>query len=259
MGTNRRFTYIDGVYDAPPAMFNVTNNASITAADNQEDGFLTQRGDYFSVYQQCDAIQSLIFRRAATGWAIFDLDTNADSIEITQGITATATNMQFTVGSASDPGDAFYMKVTLKNPDFSIYDVAAIGFRKLAAYADVADQAALGTAYEDVAFLNLNGATATATSVDIVSVTRLAAGTADLDEEEADYAVDDTAISLEVYVTAAGVVTFKVDGSDVTGGANDLTLTDNAVMIPTMIFTATGDSNAIEAEIVSYECGLTQG
>lgn len=205
------------------------------------------------MYQECDAIQDLLFKKTATGWGIFDLDTNGDSIQLTQGILATSTRMRFVVGT-----DAFYMKVRLQIPDFSLYDVAAIGFRKLAAYADVADQAALGTAYEDVAFLNLNGSTATATKVDVVSVTRLAAGAADVDEEEADYATDDTAITLEVHVTAAGVVTFMKDGVAVTGGANDLTLTDAAVMIPTMIFTATGDSDTLEAELVTYECGLAQ-
>jgi hypothetical protein len=251
MTSYRRYTYVDFAREEAPTIMNVSRAAIITAADNQTDFFHTERGHYFEVYQECDAIQNVLLDKDSDGWQLFDLDTDGDSVQFTQGILASGTRMSFVAGT-----DAFFMKVKLDIPDCSIYDVCAIGFRKLAAYADVADAAALGTAYEDVAFMNCNGSTATATKGDVVSITRLAAGTADIDEEEADGWADGAQHTMEVHVTSAGVVTFKFDGAAVSGNANDLTITSAAVMIPTMIFTVTGDSAAIEAKLISYECGI---
>jgi hypothetical protein len=250
MATDRRFTYLDCTKEEAKPLFNVSRSALITAADNQTDCFWTEKGHYFELYQEGNVTTSILHNKNATGWQIFDLDTDSDSIQYSQGILATTTRDKFTVGSASDTGDAFYLKVKLDITTVSEYDVAAVGFRKLAAYADVADAAAMGTAYEDVAALNCNAGT-------IYSVTRLAAGTATLTSTTNTWA-DAAQKTLEVYVSNAGVVTFQIDGAAPTVNTNTLTLTDNAVMIPFMVFTATGDTGSSMIELISYECGLQQ-
>lgn len=243
MTTVRRFTYVDMIREEAKPLFNVTRSALVTAADNQTDCFWTERNHYFELYQEGDVTTSILHAKDAEGWQIFDLDTDSDSIQYSQGILATSTRMKFTVGT-----DAFYMKVKLDIPDVSEYDVACIGFRKLAAYADVADAAATGTAYEDVGLLNCNAG-------NIYTVTRVGAGTATLTDTTDDWA-DTEQHTLEVYVSSAGAVTFKIDGSAPTVNTNTATLTDAAVMIPCMIFTATGDTGSSMAKLLSYECGI---
>lgn len=249
-GEHRRFCHVDFTKEEAPTLHNVSRAAIITAADDQTDFFHTERGHYFELYQEGDAMQNVLLTKNATGWQVLDMDADTDSHQFSQGILATTTRMQFTVGVAGDLGDAFYLKVKLDVPDVSEYDVAAVGFRKLAAYADVAEAADMGTAYEDVAALNINAG-------DIYTVTRLAGGTATL-TDTTDNQADAGQSTLEVYVSSAGVVTFKIDGAAPTVNTNTLTLTDNAVMIPFMVFTATGDTGGSMAELISYECGLQQ-
>lgn len=248
MGTERRFTYVDFTKEEAKPLYNVSRSAFVTAADNQTDCFWTEKGHYFELYQEGDATTSILHNKNATGWQIFDLDTSGDSVQYTQGVLATSTRDKFTVGVAGDLGDAFYMKVKFDIPTVAEYLVAGIGFRKLAAYADIPDAAAMITAYEDVALISADAGA-------ITTHTRLADGVG-TSTDTTDAWANTNQKTLEVYVSSAGVVTYKIDGSDPTVNTNTLTLTNNAVMVPMMVFTAGGDTGGSMIELISYECGL---
>ena len=240
MSSHRRFTKLDCALEHPPCLFVSTRDALITSADNQVDFFHTAKGDYFEVVQ-VDSLDTILMTKDAQGWVLFQHAGDADGYEFTQGVQATTTKQKFVVGT-----DAFHLKVTFDIPGVADYDVAAVGFRKLAAYADVTTAASLITAYEDVAYLNCNAG-------DIFTATRLAAGVGTATDTTSNW-LDGAEHTLEVYCSAAGVCTFKVDGTSV---GSSFTLTSAITVIPSIIFVATeAITSGEEPILVSYECGI---
>lgn len=159
------------------------------------------------------------------GWIIPNDSTDNEGICITQGVAALSTTpYAFTIGT--DP--AFKLSVKFKIPDVSDYDVACVGFRKAEASADCHAHAATITTYTDVALLNVNiGA--------IYSGTRLNTGSGTLTDTTNTWA-DNASKTLTVLVSAAGVVTFQIDGASPTVNTNTLTFDSTDVVIPFVQF-----------------------
>lgn len=179
--------------------------------------------------------QTLVAPSISANGLLASLDlTNDEGVEYTQGITARS-RMAFTIGTSP----AFYLKVGLLVADVSGSDICAVGFRKSAAYA------AAFADYTDKATLNKIGG-------DIYTSTALN-NAADVDTDTTINWADAAAKVLEVYVSDAGVVTYKVDGVTATGAA--FTFDDGDVVVP--FFHLLHDATVPGAvTIQSWECGL---
>jgi hypothetical protein len=180
--------------------------------------------------------QTLVVPTISADGLLCSLDlTNNEGVEYSQGITARS-RMAFTIGTSP----AFYLKVGLLVADVSGSDICAVGFRKAAAYtaafADYTDKATIS---------KKNG--------DIYLVTALNNGS----DTETDTTVnwsDATAKVLEVYVSATGVVTYKIDGVTPAVTAA-FTFDTGDVVVP--FFHLLHDATTPGAvHLQSWECGL---
>jgi predicted RecA/RadA family phage recombinase len=152
-------------------------------------------------YHVLGAGQTIVIPTIATDGLLCSLDlTNNEGAEYTQGITARSKSA-FVIGTSP----AFYLKVGLKVADVSGSDICAVGFRKTQAYN------ATFVNYTDKATLNKIGG-------DIYISTALN-DAADVDTDTTDDWADGETHMLEVYVSAAGVVTYKIDGAAPTATA----------------------------------------
>ena len=171
----------------------------------------------------------------AAGGLDVSLDqTDDEGLEITQGITA-RNPTAFTVGT-----DAFYAKCKFSIADVSGTDDCAFGFRKTAAYTAAIDD------YTDFAVLNV-------ISGDITIETALnnaATTTTDTTNNSADGETH----TLEVWVTSAGVVTYKIDGAAPTTVAA-FTFDSGDVVIPFFYFLHAADV-AGAVLLQEWEAGL---
>lgn len=159
-----------------------------------------------------------------------------DGVEISQGILA-RNKSAFTIGT-----DAFFIKATFSIADVSGTDDCAVGFRKAAAY-----QAAIDD-YTDMAVLNV-------ISGDINIETILNDGETATTDTTDDWADGETH-TLEVYVSSAGVVSYKIDGVAPTAvPETDFTFDDGDVVVPFMFFLNALDV-AGEVALKSWEVGL---
>ena len=180
--------------------------------------------------------QTLVGPTLAADGLLASLDlTNAKGVEYSQGITARSKSA-FVIGTSR----AFYLKVGLKIADVSGVALCNIGFRKSAAYdstfADYTDKATIGCV-----------------GVDVKTITALN-DDADVTTDTTEAWADGEVHMLEVLVSAAGVVTYKLDGV-----APDtvvaFTFDDEDVVIPFLhILHDTTSPGAIH--IQSWECGL---
>jgi len=174
---------------------------------------------------------------AAAGLNIGMDQTDNDGVEISQGILA-RNKMAFTIGT-----DAFYLKVTFSIANVSGTDDCAVGFRKAAAY-----QAALDD-YTDMAALNvISGDIKVETIVNNGDTT-----TTDTTDNWADAATH----TLEVYVSAAGVASYKIDGVAPTAvPETDFEFDDGDVVVPFLhMVQANADQTGVVA-LKEWECGL---
>lgn len=129
----------------------------------------------------------------ATGLDVGMDQTNADGVEISQGITAQS-KVAFTVGT-----DAFYGKCKFSVADVSGAAECAFGFRTAEAYQANIDD------YNNMAVLNMQGGAINIETIDDNAATT----TTDTTDTWADGATH----TLEVYVSAARAVTYKIDGA----------------------------------------------
>ena len=153
---------------------------------------------------------------AAGGLDIGMDQTDDDGVEITRGITARSPEA-FVIGTSP----AFYAKAELTIPDVSGTDDLAFGFRKAEAYQGNLDD------YDEMACLNV-------ISGDIKIETILNNG-ATTTTDTTDNWADTNKKTLEVYVSAAGVVTYKINGVAPTVTAA-FTFDTNEVVIPFLFF-----------------------
>ena len=177
--------------------------------------------------------------RSALGLEIGMDQTDNDGIEITGPILGGG--MNFTVGTDL----AFGFKCTVKIADVSGADPFMIGFRKQASHA------ADWNDYTDGAWIGING---TAGDIKIATILNNAATTT---TDTTDNAADATAVSFTVLVSAAGVVTYKINDAAPTVTAA-FTFDSGDVLIPSIIFVH-GTDVAGTVEISFIDIGLNGG
>jgi hypothetical protein len=171
----------------------------------------------------------------ATGWDVNQDQTDNDGIEVTQGILSRSPGC-FTVGTDV----AFFFSVKLKIADVSGTDDCAIGFRKAEAYQANVDD------YDEGAFLNvISGAINIETILNNGATT-----TTDTTNTWADGATK----TLKVLVSAAGVVTYQIDGAAPTTVAA-FTFDSGEVLVP-FFFMLNAADVAGAVELIEWECGV---
>lgn len=170
----------------------------------------------------------------ATGLLVSLDQVDDEGAEYSQGILARS-KQAMVIGT-----DEFYFKLKFSIADVSGADEVAVGFRKAEAY-----QAAIDD-YDEMAALNV-------ISGDITVETILNDGATDSTDTTDNWA-DGATHTLEVYVSKAGVVTFKIDGAAPTATAA-FTFDDAEVVIPFfhLLHATTTPGDVILQE---WECGL---
>ena len=212
-----------------PVCANVAGTAP--GAGTNVAAFPTNIFEYFLI-----GTQTLVAPTISADGLLCSLDlTNNEGVEYTQGITARS-RFAFTIGTSP----AFFLKVGLLVADVSGSDICAVGFRK-AAQAYQADW----NDYTDKATLNK-------VAGDIYSTTALN-NVADISTDTTINWADATAKVLEVYVSATGVVTYKVDKVVATTVAYTFDTGDVVVPFFHLLHDATTPG---AVTIQSWECGL---
>lgn len=160
--------------------------------------------------------------------------TNNDGVEITQGILAHM-RRSFTIGTSP----AFFVRLKFKIEDVSGSDQVGVGFRKTQAY-----QAAIAS-YTDKAFIG-------SVSGDI-KLNTLLNNAGGVVTDTTDNWADGETHTLQVNVSAAGVVTYLIDGVAPTVTAA-FTFDSTDVVVP--FIWMINDSDLIgTCELIEYECG----
>ncbi len=242
--SRKRYSYVDFTTQQTPIISTKTTYAVPTAADNQSNYFWVD-GNYFE-QTQTGALTTLNYVQAATGWTLPTSTNDGAGIELSQGILAgDATPMKFTVGT-----DAFFLRVKMIVTTLANTDVVLCGFRNIGAVTDVTSEATGKSVYNDKCIMQVGatGAVTATTSVDGTDVTTTATNTP---------IVSGTAFTFGIYVSAAGVSSFKFDDAADTllDAASPVTHTSGDVMIPYLAFASTA-SGAADVELVTWECGL---
>lgn len=161
--------------------------------------------------------------------------TENDGVEVCCGISALCKGA-FVVGTSA----AFFARMVFSIANVSGTDDCAFGFHKVAAYAAI-------DAYTDFAALNV-------ISGDIKVETNLNnAGTVTTDTT-LDWADAETH-EVKVLVSAAGVVTFEVDGS-IPATTAAFTFDDADVVVPFIYFLHAAAPVAGDVSLIEFECGL---
>lgn len=252
---HRKYTYCDFSQEQPNTLFETGAITVGAGTDNTTSHWRTSRGAYFEVRnEQTNA--DIQFTKDAQGWVIPCDNADNDGIEITQGIQATTTPMSFTIGTSP----AFFIDCIFDIPDVSDYDVAYVGFRTLAAYADALNSPAnLLAGYTNMMGLNVN-----AGNIDAIIATS--------DASVADTATDTTANwadteqnRLRINVSGAGVVTYQYavggvsalySGSTLTTWGTTYTAVTGQVVVPSLIFVKGAAAADTPPILVKYRCGL---
>ena len=158
-----------------------------------------------------------------------------DGVELCVGI-LNSNHLAFKVGEDA----AFFFRVRFSIEDVSGTDDCAIGFRKAEAYQANIDD------YADMAVLNV-------ISGDI-NIETIVGGAATVTTDTTDNWADLATHQLEVFVSNAGVVTYKIDNADPTVTAA-YTFTDALYVVPFMYFLNDADL-AGQVAILEWECGF---
>lgn len=220
-------------FDASPVVIQTTGEvADGTAADVQ--AMCCSRNLFELVY--LGAGQTLLAPTISAAGLNVSLDAaDNDGIELTLGTTARS-KAAFTVGT--DP--AFYAKMKFTIADVSDTDDCLFGFRKAEAYQAAVDN------YDEMAALNvISGA------INIETILNNGATTT---TDTTDTWADTEQHTLEVYVSGAGVVTYKIDGAPPTVTAA-FTFADGEVVVPFFHFLHAAASTA-GIVLDEFECGL---
>lgn len=161
--------------------------------------------------------------------------TDNDGVEIGQG-NSTRSKHGYTIGTDGP----FFIRVKFKVEDVSGADCIAVGFRKVQAYA-----AAVAT-YTDKACLNvISGA---------IKIQTLLNNAGGVITDTTQAWADGETHTLEVRVSAAGVVTYLVDGAAPTVTAA-FTFDATDVVVPFMFLL--NDADVVgKVELIEWECGI---
>jgi hypothetical protein len=177
----------------------------------------------------------LAFLPVATGLDISQDDTSADGTEICAGILA-SNRLAFTVGTDA----AFYAKMRFDITTVAGTDDCAFGFRKAEAYQANLDD------YDEMACLNVIAGT--------ITIETILNGGTTTTTSTTDTWADAETHELEVRVSAAGVVTYKIDGRSPTTTAA-FTFDDGEVVVP-FLYILNNATTYDAAVLKSFECGL---
>lgn len=266
-------TVVDFTKAKEVAYFAKTTGDILTAVNAQQDFFYVPSSTYPRYFELTQGVGStgantLLAANgltpAATGWLLILDNTATDSLEITEGITLGSAR-SYTAGTSA----AFQMKCAFLVGTRANITHLGMGFRKLGAYVTANTAAEWATAYDDKAMIGITdnaGALETDTSLATVDVETALAHSA---------AADGDILALQVLVSGAGVVTYKIGTATPAGAtaaqtrtavttayaalaadANAEAYTFGAVeVIPSIIIAASGAS-APDVRIVDYNVGL---
>lgn len=183
-------------------------------------------------------------KEAGVGLVIPNDNASDDGIEVIVSDSLNSTGPCYTIGTDA----AFRVDMKVKIKDVSDYDVAAVGFRKQEAFTSATDaDGELIVDYTDIAGLNVNLG-------NIDTFTRINSATGTATDSGDDWA-DGATKTLSVLVSAAGVVTFQIDGAAPTTNTNTLTFDNGDVVIPFMMFTKAATSADTPPVLVSFFAG----
>jgi len=225
---------IDEYYDATPLCVKKAGAGAATGTAGDENLCMLNNSmwEYHVLGTQTTVAPSL----GTYGLNIVQDETENDGTEHCLGISAVNKGV-FTVGTSG----AFFATMKFYIDDVSGTDDCAFGFRKVEAY-----QAAIDD-YDEMACLNV-------ISGDIKIETILNGGattTTDTTDNWADTEIHE----LGIYVSAAGVVTYTIDGRAPTTTAA-FTFDDGEVVVPFMYQLAAADPEAAAVEMIEFHCGL---
>lgn len=158
-----------------------------------------------------------------------------DGAEFCLGINARNRGV-FTVGTSP----AFFARMKFRITDVSDTDDCAFGFRKVEAYQANIDD------YDEMAALNVISGN--------INIETILNGGATTTTDTTDDWADTATHELAVYVSAAGVVTYKIDGLPPSTTAA-FTFDDAEVVVPFFYFLHAASSTA-GIELIEFECGL---
>lgn len=226
---NRTYTFCK--FDTPPV--GVQNDGTaVSGVDTEVNNLIVDDTgfEYINIGTQTTLLPVL----TATGLDVGRTQTNDIGTEITQGILSRC-RRAFTIGTDA----AFFLRVKFKIADVSGTDDCAIGFRKSAAYAAAIDD------YTDFAVLNV-------ISGDIKIETALNNAATTTTDTTSNWADGETH-TLAVYVSAAGVVTYKIDEATPSTVAA-FTFDSTDTVIPFFYFLHASDV-AGAVELIEWECG----
>ena len=182
-----------------------------TGATGDENVLMFNNGE--QLYHHVLGTQTLITPNiVAAGLDIAQDLTNTDGMEIC-GAPSTGTGIEFTVGTDA----AFYFSCALTITDVTGTDDLAIGFRKKEAFQAAVDN------YDEMAAFNIIGGN--------INIETILNGTATTTTDTTDNWADTASKTLKVLVSAAGVVTYTIDGSAPTTTAA-FTFDDGEVVTP---------------------------
>lgn len=172
---------------------------------------------------------------AATGLDIGMDQVANDGIEVCPGILAN-NKLAFTVGTHA----AFYAKMKFTQADVTGQDECAFGFRKVEAYQATLD------GYDAMAVLNdISG------NINIETITD---GATNVTTDTTNNFADGETHEFEVRVSAAGVVTYKIDGvAPIVTAA--FTFTDAEVVVPFFYYLHDATSPGA-ITLIRFECGF---
>jgi len=242
-------TYVDFAQEQVPWLYSNANVATTATNDNTVARHV-MRGMPFEIRYEQDCAD-ITYTKDGQGFVVPGDNTDNEGIEITQGIQATTTPMSFVVGT-----DAFFLDVIMDIPDVSDYDVAFVGFRTLAAYADALNSPAnLLAGYTNMYGVNVNAG-------DINEI--IATSDASIADTATDTTVnwaDGEQNRIRLNVTAAGVASFQytVGGSGtatstLTTYGTTRTLVSAAVLVPSIVLVKGATTADTPPILVRYFC-----
>ncbi len=247
-------TYVDFRRGPPAGGMLQSGGTAAAGTDNSVDVFVAPGGTVFEIrHEQANSQITPAYvndTNCTPGWELPLDNLSGDGIEFAQGILGISESpYAFKIGT--DP--AFQLSVKFGIPDVTDHTVCAVGFRTAQAYGDaIVSQATLATAYggttNEYALLNVDNG-------DIKTLTE-ATGAGITATDTTDNWAADAVKTLTVKVSAAGVVTFLIDGAAPTTNTNTLTFATDSYVIPCFILaqdaTAAADTPPI---LATWYCG----
>ena len=205
----------------------IAGGTAATGADTTTSFIQTPVGGLQLYYGAANS--DINFVKDAAGWILPNDNTDNEGGELHLGVIADNSQVgAFKIGTSP----AFMAELICKIPDVSDYDIFAFGFRKAEAcqaIANIDEPAELITRYTDLAALNVNAGT-------IYTLTRLNSG-AGVATSTTNTKADGVEMKLTVKVSAAGVVTFLIDGAAPTVNTNTLTFDSTDIVVPFLRYT----------------------